>query len=105
MTRVIRNIVLFAACAFATVLPVDRAHAHFLWLKTLAVPDGKPQAFLFFGENAADEAYHFPEKLASVKIFRRAADGKRAELKTESLDTDDRVGHVSQLESDDACVL
>lgn len=105
MTRPMRQIVVSAVCVSVSLAFTGLAHAHFLWVKTLAVPDGKPQAFMFFGENAADEAYHFPDKLAKVKMFRRAADGKRAELKTEALDTDDRVGHVSQLKSDDACVL
>ncbi len=105
MTQMIHRTLLSAACVVATLALASVAHAHFLWLKTLSVPDGKPQAFLYFGENAADETYHFPEKLASIKIWRRAADGKRTELTAEAIDTDDRVGRVATLASDDACVL
>jgi hypothetical protein len=70
------------------------AKSHFLWLKTIQHED-QPTAFLFFGESPADEAYHFPEKLAKIKLWRRTADGKRAELATESIDTDDRVGLIA----------
>src|SRR5262245_7607059 len=105
MNRSLRPVSLFTSSAFAILLVAVPAHAHFLWVKTLDATDGKPQAFMFFGENAADEAYHFPDKLAGVKVFQRAADGKRSELKTEALDTDDRVGHVSPLKGNDACVL
>ena len=37
-----------------------------------------------FGESAADEAYHLPEKLADTAIWRRTLDGQRAELASET---------------------
>jgi hypothetical protein len=84
MTRPIHRALLSAACVFATLALAHTAHAHFLWLKTLPVPDGAPQVFLFFGESADEEAYHFPAKLASIKIWRRGTDGKRTELASET---------------------
>ena len=80
------------------------AEAHFLWLKSEA-QDGKPQAVLFFGESAQDEAHHFPDKLDGTKIWRRAADGKRTEVAATKVDNDDRVAYVGQLASDEPCVL
>ena len=45
------------------------SQAHFLWLK--AVPsDGRTQAVLFFGESAADEAYHLPETKTVTEVVR-----------------------------------
>jgi hypothetical protein len=78
--------------------------AHFLWLKSIN-HDGKPHAYLHFGENVADEAYHFPEKLAKIKLWQRGADGQRAELKTTPLETDEQIGLISPLSDEQPCVL
>lgn len=78
--------------------------AHFLWVKTIE-QDGKPQAFLFFGENTSDEAYHMPESLLKTQLWHRGKDGKRVELKTEHLETDDRVGLVAPVEAISPCVV
>jgi outer membrane protein assembly factor BamB len=94
-----------ALAALGLVTLAGPADAHFLWLKTLAVPDGDPLAFLHFGENVDDEAYHFPEKLAALKIWKRTGDGERIELASEKLETEERVGRTAPLASDEACVL
>src|SRR5262245_19752558 len=98
---------LLAVTAFAAVLfvPSRVATAHFLWLKTVPAEGGKQQAFLYFGESAADETYHFPEKLTGTKIWQRPANGKRTELPAEPIDTDDRVGRLAPLKGDQAFVL
>ena len=88
----------FAAVAIATT-----CQAHFLWVKTVEV-DGKPQGLLFFGENPAEETYHFPDKLAKTKLWSRAADGKRTEVATKSIETDDRIGHMGRLTDEKAPV-
>jgi N-acetylneuraminic acid mutarotase len=80
------------------------AEAHFLWLTTDA-KDGKPQAVLFFGESTTDEAHHFPDKLEGTKVWRRTSDGKRTEVVTTKVDTDDRVAYVGPLPSGEPCVL
>ena len=67
--------------------------------------DGKPQGLLFFGESPAEETYHFPEKLAKTKLWSRAADGKRTEVATKSIETDDRVGHIGPLADEKAPVI
>ena len=78
--------------------------AHFLWVKTVEV-DGKPQGLLFFGETPAEETYHFPDKLAKVKLWSRAADGKRSEVATKSIETDARVGLIGPLADAKASTL
>lgn len=83
---------------------VPRTDAHFLWLKS-ETQDGKPQAVLFFGESAQDEAHHFPDKLDGTKIWRRGTDGKRTEVAATKVDNDDRVAYVGPLPSDELCVL
>jgi hypothetical protein len=75
-------------------IPCD---AHFLWLKTVTV-DGKPQGLVFFNESPGDETYHFPEKMAKIKLQARSADGKLAEISTTTVDTDERVGLLGALE-------
>jgi hypothetical protein len=70
--------------------------AHFLWIKSVDV-DGKPQGLVFFNEGPADEAYHFPEKLAKVKLWSRAAKGQPTEVATKGIETDDRVGLIGPL--------
>jgi len=80
------------------------ARAHFVWLKS-DTAGGEAQAVLFFGEDAQDEAYHMPERLAATKIWRRTANGDRTELETESVDTDDRIGLVAPLAAEQPCVL
>ena len=60
--------------------------------------------FCSLARASADEAYHLPEPLLKTKIWRRAADGKRAELKAESLGGE-RVGLVADLPADETCVL
>jgi hypothetical protein len=71
----------------------SQAQAHFIWLKS-ETADGKSQAILFFGEDAQDEAYHLPERLVNTTIWARAASGDRAEVATEQVETDDRIGLV-----------
>ena len=55
------------ACGVAIAALAVPCEAHFLWVKTVTV-EGQPQALLLFGESPADEAYHFPEKLAKTKV-------------------------------------
>jgi uncharacterized GH25 family protein len=81
-----------------------KCHAHFLWLKSES-QEGRPQAVLFFGESASDEAHHFPDKLDGTKVWRRIADGKRTEVTATKVDTDDRVAYVGVLPDDAPCVL
>jgi hypothetical protein len=80
------------------------SHGHFLWLKTLD-QDGKPHAYVLFGETPADEAYHMPEALLKTKVWRRTKDEKRDELAPKSLETEVRVGLIAPLKSDGPCVL
>jgi hypothetical protein len=85
----------------------QQCQAHFLWIKTIT-QDSNPQAFLFFGENALDEAYHLPESLADTKVFHRAAGadrGERAELAVKPWEGEDRIGLTARLAGDGACVL
>jgi Kelch motif len=80
------------------------AAAHFLWLKTIRLDD-RPHAFLFFGENALDEAYHLPESLADSKVWRPTPNGKRTELPLEPLESDDRIGLTAPLPQETPCIL
>ena len=80
------------------------SQAHFLWVKAVTV-DGKPQGLLYFGESPAEETYHFPDKLAKTKLWSRAADGKRTEIATKSIETDDRIGHIGPLTDAKAPVI
>ena len=57
---------------------------------------------MFFGESPAEETYHFPDKLAKTKLWSRAADGKRTEVATKSIETDDRIGHIGPLADEKA---
>ncbi len=91
-------------CGLTITAVAATSHAHFLWVKTVEV-DGKPQGFLFFGESPAEETYHFPDKLAKVKLWSRSADGKRSEVATKSIETDDRVGLIGPLADAKAPVL
>ena len=59
----------------------QQCQAHFLWVKTLT-ENGKPHAFLFFGENVLDEAYHLPESLAASKVWIRTKAGKRVSFRS-----------------------
>jgi N-acetylneuraminic acid mutarotase len=104
MTRFKNGLVATIAFASICLYCVESANAHFLWLKSES-KDGKPQAVLFFGESAQDEAHHFPDKLDGTKVWRRTADGKRSEVATTKVDNDDRVAYVGPLENDEPCVL
>jgi hypothetical protein len=73
------------------------ASAHFLWTKTVT-EEGRPHAFLFFGENALDEAYHLPESLADSKAWLRTPDGKRRELSLTEWEGEDRIGLGARLD-------
>lgn len=84
---------IFAVAIAALAQP---CYAHFLWVKEVDV-DSKPQGLLFFGESPAEETYHFPDKLAKTKLWSRAADGKRTEIETKGVETDDRVGRMGPL--------
>jgi hypothetical protein len=90
--------------AFTAIWPAEVASAHFLWFKS-ETHEGQPRAVLFFGESAQDEAHHFPDKLDGTKVWRRTADGKRTEIATTHVDTENRVAYVGPLASDEPCVL
>lgn len=68
---------------------------HVLWLKTIDHQD-QPHAFLYFGENIADEAYHLPDRLAQTDIWLRR-DGHRTRLATQRLESEERIGLISPL--------
>src|SRR5687768_2323676 len=85
-------------------LTVQQCHAHFLWVKTIT-EDGKPYAFLFFGENVLDEAYHLPESLADTKVWIRIEASKRAELPVKPWEGEDRIGLGAPLADDTTYVL
>src|SRR6476469_6493657 len=93
-----------AICGFAVTAAAATCNAHFLWVKTVLV-DGKPQGLLYFGESPAQETYHFPEKLGKTKLWSRAADGKRTEIATKSIETDERIGHIGPLSTEKTPVI
>ena len=93
-----------AVCGLAIAAAASTSYGHFLWVKTVTV-DGKTHGLLYFGESPADETYHFPDKLAETKLWSRAADGKRTEVVTKSIETDDRVGHIGPVTNDKAPAL
>ena len=92
-------------CGAVSIGFVSVAEAHFLWLKSPVV-EGRRQAYLFFGENPADEKYHLPEAIAKTEVWRRTADGKRAPLDAKPTSgNDERIGLVAALPDDGPCVL
>jgi hypothetical protein len=91
-------------CCVAIAIIASTCDAHFLWVKTV-LADRKPQALLYFGESPTEETYHFPDKLAKTRLWSRAADGKRTEVRTKSIETDDRIGHIGPLVDEKAAVL
>ena len=103
MTRPMQQTLLAVVCALTLLTMAPSCGAHFLWLKTIA-QDGEPQAFLFFGETAADEAYHLPERLAKTEVWRRS-NANRTKLQARILETDDRVGLIAPLAGDAPCIL
>jgi uncharacterized GH25 family protein len=104
MSHSFRRASITLACSCAVFAIAGPSQAHFLWLKTIGQGD-KPQAFLFFGETAQDEAYHMPERMANTEVWRRAPGGKRTKLELKPLETDDRIGLTAPLEADSPCVL
>ena len=85
-----------AQAGVVVLIAFNQANAHFLWLKSDA-PDDQPEAVLFFGESAADEAYHLPEALADTEIWCRTPGVERTRLKTTKVENDDRIGLVAPI--------
>src|SRR5262249_23920133 len=83
-------------CGLAMAALTSTSSAHFLWVQTVEV-EGRPQGLLYFGEKPADETYHFPDKLAKTELWSRSADGKRTEIATKSIETEDRVGRIGPI--------
>lgn len=93
------------ACGLAALSFAPSARAHYLWLKTIDL-EGKPHAFLFFGESVTDEAYRLPERIAVAEVWRRTPDGRRAKLAMKPLDTNQRIGLTVPLpDADVPCVI
>jgi len=103
MLRSIRRPTLFIACSLALWASPNTCRAHFLWIKTIT-NEGRPHAFLFFGEDALDEAYNLPESLTDSKAWLRTADGERRELSLSEWEGEDRIGLGARLD-DGSCVL
>lgn len=93
--------IVFAVAVGALAAPCE---AHFLWIKTVTQEDN-PQALVFFNETPMDATYHFPEKLAKTKLWLRAADGKRTEVATKAIESEDQIGLIGPLGSDKAAAL
>jgi len=74
---------------------VPHCFGHFLWVKTIDHQD-QPHALLFFGENAVDEAYHLPDRLAHTNIWLRN-ETSRTKLTTQRLETAERIGLIAPL--------
>jgi hypothetical protein len=75
-----------------------------LWLNVIEL-DGRPHAFMYFGENVTDDAYHMPEKIAGAELWRQTDDGQRAKLETRPLDSTGRIGRIAPLPGAGPCVL
>jgi hypothetical protein len=99
------HVKLLVLCGIALISGASQAQAHFLWLKAPVV-EGKRQAYLFFGENTADEKYHMPDAIAKTEVWRRTPDGKRTKLDVKPTEgNDERIGLVAALSDDGDCVL
>jgi uncharacterized GH25 family protein len=90
MFRPTCRLTISATCGLAILACAVTSRAHFLWIKTIT-QEGRPHAFLFFGENALDEAYHLPDSLADSKAWVRTGDKRRA-LPLAEWQGDDRIG-------------
>ncbi len=83
MRRVIYAVVL---CLLGCGAPCS---AHFLWLSS----DVDGRGLVYFGESAADQNYHLPERLAQLKLsYRGVAGGAPTAVPLLELETDDFVG-------------
>lgn len=90
--------------ALALWFAAGTAQAHFIWVKTEEA-DGQRQAVMVFGEDAFDELYHLPERVAGAEMWRRPADGDRTRVETEQVETDERIGLVGPIEAPAPFVL
>ncbi len=100
----IRTLLYYATIGAAVLASAHTCHAHYMWLKTIDL-DGRPQAYLSFGETPNEEDYPLPDEVAGAKIHRRTPDGKSVELASEAIDTDQRVGLMALLPADKPCVV
>jgi len=92
-------------CGIVLFSVASQAQSHFLWLKSPVV-EGERQAYMFFGENTADEKYHMPDAIAKTELWRRTPDGKRTKLDAKpTAGNDERIGLVGALTDDGPCVL
>lgn len=91
-------------CGFTWFLWTASAHAHFLWVKAIE-DEGRTHAFLYFGENVKDEAYHLPDALTDAKIWHRNLSGQRDELAVRPWEGEDRIGLSAPLTGDTPGVL
>ncbi|HJQ80849.1 MAG TPA: hypothetical protein VJ828_12875 [Lacipirellulaceae bacterium] len=103
MFRQTCRLTISATCGLALLACAVTSRAHFLWIKTIT-HDGRPHAFLFFGENALDEAYHLPDSLADSKAWVRTDGDKRRPLPLAEWQGDDRIGLGAPLDAV-PCVL
>ncbi|MBC7856433.1 MAG: DUF3386 family protein [Pirellulaceae bacterium] len=71
---------LFSLAAAALLLSAMPAQAHFVWVAVLNSPSGQPQAYVFFGELAAEDDDALLDKIAQTKLSARSISG-RAPLK------------------------
>jgi uncharacterized GH25 family protein len=104
MIHLSKRFLLAVATGFVAWCSALSCNAHFLWVKTVTEND-KPHAFLFFGENVLDEAYHLPESLADTKVWYRTGKAKRSELPLKPWEGEDRIGLGAPLAGDSAYVL
>jgi uncharacterized GH25 family protein/N-acetylneuraminic acid mutarotase len=104
MIKPTHSLVIATACGLAAFIAATNSEAHFLWLKTIT-QDNKPHAFLFFGENVADEAYHLPESLSDAKVWIRREKGNRTALPVKPWEGEDRIGLGAPLSDGKPCVL
>ncbi len=101
----IHALLCYSALGAAVLAGAQASHAHYIWLKTID-SGGQPKAYLSFGEVAAEEDFEVPAPLDQARlIYRTNADGQPQELKSEAVDTAERIGLVADLPNGKPCVV
>ncbi|MCA9238454.1 MAG: DUF1668 domain-containing protein [Planctomycetales bacterium] len=87
-----KSLTLLSLLFFVSAVAISPAAAHFPWL--VANDDG--EAEFYFGESLAERAYHLPEPLAEVEVWRRDLDVDSFQVDMKPIDEEDFIGLRSE---------
>ena len=83
---------------------IQATQAHFVWLDSVE-ETGQTKGVLYFSESAHLQDYRLPEKITKASVWQKSKDKKDLQLEMSSVETDNRIGLETIIDSSSNTIL